>query len=219
MKADGGAHTKWFWCELLTILAGSLVFLWDVVSRDDGTFSRWSAYTALAVSIAPSCVRAAWRHNRAPGDRKRAVLLLLAGLGQGLFYTVEYTNTYIVFNAEEVQNASLWSIGVVACAGFVVMMFWMDRRENIEHSVPYAVAYAWALSASVLGASYTLGLFYRYEKMIYSVFGSSSTFVSQLALTLFSSVVLWVFGKVSGSITTARDHTVFMLPGLFAVVD
>jgi hypothetical protein len=47
--------------------------------------------------------------------------------------------------------------------------------------------------------------------------GPSSTLVSQVALTVFSSLVLSVFGQVSGRITTARDRTAFMLPGLFAV--
>jgi hypothetical protein len=74
----------------------------------------------------------------------------------------------------DVRNSSLWSIGVVACAAFVVTIFWMDRNKEIKHTVPYAVAYVWALSASVLGASYILGLFYKIDTLIDSVFGPYS---------------------------------------------
>jgi uncharacterized membrane protein YjjB (DUF3815 family) len=159
------------------------------------------------------------RRDRAPGDRNRAALLLLTGLFQVFFYTGEAISVVDFADERDVRNSSLWSIGVVACAGFVVMMFCMDRKKKIEHSVPYAVAYAWALSASVLGASYILGLFYRFDTLIDSLIGQYSLLVSQVALTLLSSLVLWVFDQVSERITTTRDYIAFMLPGLFAMVD
>jgi hypothetical protein len=95
----------------------------------------------------------------------------------------------------------------------------MDRDKDIEHSVPYAVAYVWSLNASVLGASYIIGLFFQYDTLISSVFGQSSLLVSQVALTLFSTLVLWMFEQVSASVTTAHDHRAFIFPGLFAVVN
>jgi hypothetical protein len=117
---------------------------------------------------------------------------------------------------------SLWSCGVVACAGFVIALFYLDRDLVVEHSVPYAMAYVWALTASVLGASYILGLFSRFDTAISTVFSAGavdfSALVNQAALTIFSSLVLWVCSQVTGRITTEHHHTVFRFPALFALV-
>jgi hypothetical protein len=218
LKADGSAHTKWFLGEILNIFAGSFVFIFTFGNESDEVINvRWVAYSVVAFSIAIPSVRTMCRRDSAPGDRKRVALILLTGLGQVLFYMFEFINSFNALDERDTRNSSFWSIGVVACAAFVVMLFWMDRNEEIKHSVPYAMAYAWALSASVLGASYILGLFYRFDTLINSVFGLSSTLVSQVSLTLFSTLVVWVFGQVSGRITTERDRTAFMFPGLFAV--
>jgi hypothetical protein len=217
-KADGGANTKWFWGEIVSILGTFIAFLFALNRRYiQASPARLLAYFVVAVTITVTCLRAMCRRDRAPGDRRRAALLLLTGLCQFLFYFGEFLLSEIVTSV--IETTSLWSIGVVGSAAFVGVMFWMDRNEKLEHSVPYAVAYAWALSASVLGASYIIGLFYRFDTLISSVFGQSSLLVSQVALTLFSSLVLSVFGKVSRRVTTARDHTAFMFPGLFAVVN
>jgi hypothetical protein len=214
LKADGGAHTKWYWGEILTILGSFITFIVAIKSYYwDHDNLRLFAYSVILVSIAFASVRAMCRRDRAPGDHKRAALLVLTGLGQVSLYAGELNSVSVSL------DSSLWSIGVMACTLLVVMMFWMDRKETIEHSVPYAVAYAWTLSASVLGASYILGLFYRFDTSINSVFGLLSTLVSQIVLTLFSTLMVWVFANVSGRITNVRDRTAFMFPGLFAVVD
>jgi hypothetical protein len=219
-KANGSAHTKWYWGEMLTILGSSIPFIFIMNAASyEASGMRMLAYFVFAVSIAFPCMRAMCRRDRAPGDRKRATLLLLTGSCQVMTYIGELSSEFVSPDVRSVRNTSLWSIGVVASAAFVVMLFWMDRNKKIEHSVPYAVAYAWALSASVLGASYILGLFYRFDTLINSVFGQYSKSVSQVALTLFSTIVVWVFEQVSRRITTARSHTTFMFPGLFAVVD
>jgi hypothetical protein len=214
-KADSSAHTKWFWGEILIVLGASIAFVFAISSDNyDAASMRILAYLVVAVSIAVFSVWAICRRHRAPADGKRAILLILTGLCQVICYYPAFASVYSISSAFSISC----SIGVVASADFVVMMFWMDRNEKIEHSVPYAVAYAWALSASVLGASFIIGLFYRFDNLISSVFGQSSLLVSQVALALFSSIVLWVFGQVSGRVTTAGDHTAFMFPGLFAVV-
>jgi hypothetical protein len=40
----------------------------------------------------------------------------------------------------------------MVCAGSILGMFYLDRDERIEHSVPYTVAFSWILNASILGA-------------------------------------------------------------------
>jgi hypothetical protein len=105
-------------------------------------------------------------------------------------------------------------------------MFWLDRAVVIEHSVPYAMAYVWALSASVLGASYILGLFHRFDASVSMTFSTGpegravdfSTLVTQAALTLFSSLVLRVCSQVTGRVTTEHNHNVWRFPALFALV-
>jgi hypothetical protein len=213
LKADGSAHTKWFWWEILTFLGAPMAFVLPTFEEYDvPNLSRWYAYIVFAVSIAGPCTRAACRRHRAPGDRQRVTLLLLVGLCQVFFALGD-------FMSEDVRISSMWSIGVLACSACVAVIFWLDRDKDIEHSVPYAVAYAWTLNASVLGASYIIGLFYQYDTLISSVFGQSSLLVTQVALTLFSTLVLWMFEQVSASVTTADDHRTFIFPGLFAVVN
>jgi hypothetical protein len=70
LKADSGAHTKWFWGEILTILGGSTMFFiaFTGTENTDRIVIRWSAYVGVAVTIFPSCARAICRRDRNFGD-------------------------------------------------------------------------------------------------------------------------------------------------------
>jgi hypothetical protein len=109
-------------------------------------------------------------------------------------------------------------VAAIACSGFILTMLYLDRKVDIEYSVPYAVTCSLALNAAVLGASYIMAIFYRFDSWLDSAFGVSSTLVSQIALSIFGSVLLFVISIVSKRITTVRDEAIFTLPGFFAVV-
>jgi hypothetical protein len=173
----------------------------------------------FAVSTIPPLLRALLRalccRERAKWDFSvlpRVFLVTLTVFGQIWCY-------FYADLSEGTGNKGLLSFLTIACAIFVVIVFIMDSNKNVEHSIPYAVTYSWALSASVLGASYILGMFYQYDTQVIAAVGASySKYVGQISLTVFTSLILWVFSQVAGRITTARDRTVFMLPGYFAVV-
>jgi hypothetical protein len=86
----------------------------------------------------------------------------------------------------------------------------LDQNTVIKHSVPYAVAHSWALHFSVLGSSYLAA------RIITR--GSQYLVVVQIALSLFGTVMMWVFSRISRRITTVRDEVVYMFPGFFALV-
>jgi hypothetical protein len=227
-KAEGSAATKWCWAETLLLVltcAFNIEYSDNIYSMSNAyntKYSRLLDYFVFPLSIVllwlrarcQCCLTARFPPCRRAGDHRRLLLLLLAGLGQVGFYAVD------VFGDR--GAGSLWSCGVVACAAFIFALFWLDRHLVIEHSVPYCMAYIWALSASVLGASYILGLFHRFQTEISVVFSirgvDLSTLVTQVALTLFSSLVLSVCSQVTGRLTTERHHTVWRFPVLFALV-
>jgi hypothetical protein len=108
-------------------------------------------------------------------------------------------------------------VAAIACSGLILTMLYLDRNVDIEYSVPYAVTCSLALNAAVLGASYIMAIFYRFDSWLDSAFGVSSTLVSQIALSIFGSVLLFIISIVSKRITTVRDEAIFTLPGFFAV--
>jgi hypothetical protein len=124
----------------------------------------------------------------------------------GLFF---FNPSWLAFEGKDVVMS-----GPILCAGFVVRMLHLDRKEVIEHSVVYAVAYAWALHFSVLGSSY----FLRMLRVMF-VFIPEYVLIVQISLSLFGSVMLWVFSRISRRITTMRDEVVYMFAGFFALVE
>jgi hypothetical protein len=218
-KADQRAHTKWFLGELFLILATAVVFsLQCSHTFHRGTsagISRFLAYTTFAVSITLPLLQALCRRNFTEGDGWRTYLLIMTGVGQAFFEGLQKFSSSIGFQEYE----GTWPVLVSLCALFVIGMFYADHGKKIEHSVPYAVAYSWALSASIINTSYMLGLWHQYGELLSDAADLRSTVLaSQITLTIFSAVVLWVFSQVSGRITTARDRSSFMLPGFFVVV-
>jgi hypothetical protein len=111
----------------------------------------------------------------------RLLLIFLTGLGQALFFILPGTG-----------------VAVVMSAAFIVGMFVKNRKESIEHSVPYGMAYAWVLSSAVLGSSYLLGFFYdRFDTELSIAF----VLVSQGTLTAFGVLVLTMLEQVTQKIT------------------
>jgi hypothetical protein len=249
-EAEGSQTTKECWAETLLLLAN---YAFDIKYSDsiyslsnayDTKYSRLLAYFVFPLSILLLSLRAqlirrcqCWLKCHFPpcqskGDGRRLLLLFLAGLGQVGFYGVDVFGYgpvelwQIGGGVSGIGAGILWSGGVVLCAGFVILMFWLDRAVVIEHSVPYAMAYVWALSTSVLGASYILGLFHRFDASISRTFSTGpegravdfSTLATPAALTLFSSLVLWVCSQVTGRVTTEHNYNVWGFPALFALV-
>jgi hypothetical protein len=157
-NADKSAHTKWFWGEFLALLfciMNNHVVLKFILSDK---LLRMAAYVGIAVSITIALLRFLCRKT-APLDRldkRRTVLLLVTISSQSTLYgSVELIWEYLLVNTPlRNQGTTVILVASLLCAGFVVGMLHMDRKQFIEHSVPYAVAHSWALNASVLGASY-----------------------------------------------------------------
>jgi hypothetical protein len=167
------------------------------------------------VSITLPLLQAVCRRNFTKGDGWRTYLLIMTGVGQAFFEGLQNNSDSIGFR--EIEGT--WPVLVSLCALFVIGMLYADHGKKIEHSVPYAVAYSWALSASIINTLYMLGLWDQYGELLSDAADLRSTVLaSQITLTILSAVVLWIFSQVSGRITTARDRSAFMLPGFFVVV-
>jgi hypothetical protein len=216
LNADKSAHTKWFWGECAVVVVCVIYNHLTMTLLPDKS-PRLVAFLGLAMAITLPLLRISCRGSASRDERRRIFRLIAAAWGQLALYLVsEGIMGLFFFNPSWTASNGLYVVmsGPILCAGFVVRMLHLDRKEVIEHSVVYAVAYSWALHFSVLGSSY----FLRMLRVMFS-FNPQYVLIVQIFLSLFGSVMLWIFSRISRRITTMRDEVVYMFPGFFALVE
>jgi hypothetical protein len=214
-NADERAHTKWFRGEC-AVLVVCVIFQQVWMTMLPEMSPRGVAFVSIAVSMTLPLLRLSCRGTESRDERRRITRLIAVAWGQFTLYVIGEGFAFYIFIPNPVLQfqgkGAILSLALF-CVFFVVGMLKIDRKESIEHSVPYAVAHSWALNFSVIGSNYL-----AVRVLGTAFYGVQYLLVVQIFLSLFGTVMLWIFSQTSGRVTTARDEMVYMFPGFFALV-
>jgi hypothetical protein len=222
-KADESAHTKRFWGEILLflfcILMSNTQFL-GLISYAHGPRFVGTFTFAWSITIPLVLLR-----DNTPGDkrnRRRRIMLVVLAWGHFVTHTAgDMTYFFGVYMQDLEKNPFINRITLLlwvcftlfVSAGFLSAMLHRDRKEHIEHSVPYAAAYSWTLNLTIMGSSFLLGIVSR---MDFTSLGG--VLLRQVVLSTYNTLTLWMFSRISSRIWTVREEILYMLPGFFATV-
>jgi hypothetical protein len=202
LRADPSAKTPWLWCEVAAILVcGASYSSWTyfvAVEKDVGWSQTLVSMSTTVAFVTPLLV--ALRKGGTSKDLRRIKLCLATAVWPPLFLIPSYLNLL------PPSIDSIFRYSVLFGALFIGTSLCFDRKNHaLKNSVPYAAAYGWGLSTSVVSFLTILGA------------SSLNLLVLNIMLSVNSTFILWCFWHMSSRITTERDVKAFLLPGFFAV--